>query len=331
MGYIESVRETSFTQKAAANDWWKFRNPIKQDELFTDEFIKLLQQLKTSIMSSKGEVSREFKGLTIYYNPEFNIIRVGFKDSDIPFNVQLDPQGNIKEINFFKGRDYFVDAFMKLRQNGVIRESFDLSRVGISENDLKVYKQNLERLQRAEHFISEKNDPLWHSKLPSPNNLSTESTRVIGQREALIITNPKKEDAIYTFGAGPCSVVVAIERNPISGNVQKIGLAHVDALTDPYSVNAFLYSFTNPEVYLISGDRTTVMNFLPLMLANGIAPVKIDLDTTGERSDAVAIDGNGNIYWGDNYSLNEKLKVTPLGTLIIPGRLLIKHEKHDVK
>jgi len=125
-----------------------------------------------------------------------------------------------------------------------------------------------------------------------------DSSQTVYQREARIISQPKENDVLYTFGASTCSIIVAVEKDG-SGKVEQIGLAHIDYSTSERSICYFYSKFTNPEIYIISGDKRVVERVVRNIDKRSIKGMNI----SEKRNDAAGIDGNGTLYYGINYNL----------------------------
>ncbi len=126
-------------------------------------------------------------------------------------------------------------------------------------------------------------------------------TVMVFQDEAIILKSGRGVDGLYTFGACPCAILVAVSKD-LFGNVKKVCMAHVDGLILPDQIEKSLriVKLGAPilEVYIIGGNKVTSANVLEGCEGLG-AQIKFfcaNLDCS--RVDAAAVDAEGVVYYG---------------------------------
>ena len=87
---------------------------------------------------------------------------------------------------------------------------------------------------------------------------TSQNTVTVLQGEGRFIQPDSNTNGMYTFGAGPCLVLVAVSKNA-EGEVIRVGLAHIDAATPKSSITTFLNRAKGDsidlEVSIISGEK----------------------------------------------------------------------------
>lgn len=247
--------------------------------------------------------SVKYDDFRVYYDTKYNIIRITLNGNpNMPVNFSLDETGKVSTI-MENSREELVTHLSLLREKGIIKK--DLQELGIERSEVDGAKQKYDRMEETRGWIYSNNENIDIGSLPSTHELTGDNVNFVYQGEAQIWSHPKEGDALYTMGAGPCSVLIMVERNPVTGNVNKIGMAHIDAVTSSQSIRNFYANFENAEVRIISGELGTVTKIIGVIPPEDREKIRMNVDLHGERPDAVAIDHSGSIYYGHNPTFNE--------------------------
>jgi hypothetical protein len=134
---------------------------------------------------------------------------------------------------------------------------------------------------------------------------------ILQGRAAVLEATNTRYDAIYTFAAGPCPIL-AISAKGNCGKVEKVGLAHIDAMVNKYDIVRLLNSqFANLELEITiiggaEGARNTIIDGVNRFNGNGKGTAKIKYSNTDRggrdmrKPDCAAIGKDGTIYYGKN-------------------------------
>jgi len=250
---------------------------------------------------------------SLQYDKEFNVIRLqNYKDplNSVAINFWLNDDGKIREISSV-GKDSRSGLVVPLIEvEGIFLKKYAIATLGIDENERNQVTADAEKSKSLAIEFGSLNG-MNLQELSSSYQYSGKNTKGVIQGSAAIIKPEGKTDGLYTFGAGPCSVVIAVSRD-FSGKIIAVGMAHVDALTETNSIARFLNMVkgTGPndlEVSIISGEANTALKIYELARQEKIAFLNCDLD--GQRSDAVTVGKDGTIYYGDrpNFNNNQKM------------------------
>jgi hypothetical protein len=126
-------------------------------------------------------------------------------------------------------------------------------------------------------------------------------THILVQGEACFIPANAKMAGLFTFGAGPCSILIVTARNRAKENPAMIGAGHIDSyVTDQALDNFFaqVANFRKVEVSVIGGCAETAEQILQAAKRAHAKPVFVAPNLDESRIDDAAIDKLGNIYYG---------------------------------
>lgn len=221
--------------------------------------------------------------VSFYLNEDGQIFRIGDlrNGPDAATLAEIESVGILKEGSLTQ---YF----------GITATEIEQARHAQRERDI-----DLQRLQRDEL-----------GTLPPIYNFrgNVESTVTVLQGQGHFINPEGSLDGLYTFGAGPCSIVITVAKSASEGKVVNVGMAHVDANTPEESLVNYLTQSkidddNSLEIYVISGEDHTALTINSAIEATGLEITFANIDQSGDRSDAAAVDVNGNVFYGENMSL----------------------------
>lgn len=162
----------------------------------------------------------------------------------------------------------------------------------LSEYEKSQMRIEQKKTQELEEMLSEKT-----KYAPFHNN----KVWAVGMREELILDSSENSQCIGTFGLGPCIGVALISKK--DGKVNRVGLTHVDALTDLQSLEGFVYNATKEAdevgIVMISSEnkRAAAQKILKQILINPElkAKAKVTSELNGPTSFAVNLT-TGSVY-----------------------------------
>ena len=116
--------------------------------------------------------------------------------------------------------------------------------------------------EKNAYETQQKIDRKWDEKLnnkPQYQKFYPENkVFAVGMREELILETSKQPEFIGTYGMGPCIGVAIISKNK-EGAVTRVGLTHIDALTELESLGGFVYKSSKDadslDVVMISSEN----------------------------------------------------------------------------
>ncbi len=116
--------------------------------------------------------------------------------------------------------------------------------------------------EKNAYETQQKIDRKWDEKLnnkPQYQKFYPENkVFAVGMREELILETSKQPEFIGTYGMGPCIGVAIISKNK-EGEVTRVGLTHIDALTELESLGSFVYKSSKDadslDVVMISSEN----------------------------------------------------------------------------
>jgi hypothetical protein len=140
------------------------------------------------------------------------------------------------------------------------------------------------------------------NSLKSSSEYSGRKTVMVMQDEAKIMSyGSMGVDGLYTFGAAPCSIVIAVSKNS-SDAIQNVGMAHVDALIPKEQIMQYLnrvrQTSENLEVYVLSGTKELSLRIIESCEQSGAQIKFFCADFWGKRSDAAIVSSTGVVYYG---------------------------------
>ncbi|MCX7228174.1 MAG: hypothetical protein NTW15_04030 [Burkholderiales bacterium] len=281
---------------------------IKGAELFPENFIDKIQASESVRLSDniKGELDREYNAVRFYIGkyPDMNVM-----------SFFMNKTGEVTEVfDLNDGPD--AATLAQISAAGGLRPEA-LGKLGFNQDDVAAAgARNRERKERLASLQVDSVDRLPSSYMYGGNE---KNTATVLQGDARIIRPGGSTEGLYTFDAGPCSIVVAVASD-VNGQVTQVGMAHVDASTPRQSLSMFLNQTRGAaatlNVHVISGETETALRVHDSIRLSGATIKFADIDPDGSRGDAVVVDKRGKVFYGYRMglaSINEQeLKVMAL-------------------
>lgn len=280
--------------------------------------------------ASKGEQVRVSDDLMFKLDRTYNVAR--FEYGKYPnlntVNMWLNPAGTqVTRIDNINGEP-IAASLARIAEGGGL-SSDALTKLGLSQDVIAEARQKT--IKDRELLNSLTAGDL--DKLPNSYEYkgAKENTDTVLQGEAVIIdpsANPNFQ-GLYTFGAGPCAVLTLVSRNK-DGSVNRVALAHIDSGVSERDLNALIMQVDSPgttvTANLISGEAQTAQRIGNVLQDRKVPLSFANVDSDGSRSDAVLIDRNGRVYYGERSDLvNTKpgeMDSVALGRQFVPGSQL---------
>jgi hypothetical protein len=268
---------------------------LAANEVFTEKFLTDLN-LNQKVKLDDAVVAK--------YEKEYNVIRVylGRYPDVNTVNFWLDEKGRVNKISDLRGGPE-VATLDQIVKNGWIKPEV-LSTLGVTEAEIS--DSRALDLQNQERLAILRSGSLSEFPRTSKYTGNRDNTQTVLQGEAHFISPNGKTEGLYTFGAGPCAVVVVVARG-IDNQVSKLGMAHLDGATPITSIQDFLRQAGNGdeklEVYLISGERETALRIDKAISQKEGAKLVFARIDDGSISDAVLVDKTGRVYYGERMDL----------------------------
>ncbi|MCX8166343.1 MAG: hypothetical protein N3E37_00620 [Candidatus Micrarchaeota archaeon] len=300
---------------------------IVLDQVFNFNFRLTNKQrlTRTKLLSGDNlEISCDY---LLRYDFNLNKIRVLGRNSrnGLVIAFILDDELKIKAIrrydcHKFSEYEHCLDALQDLCHVGILKKDL-FKMLGITEWELNYSKNLVLYEQRLLSEIEELNKVgPGISKLASILLVKDQKPFIVLQGMGVILDiNNDIYDGLYTFDACPCLILIvkAFDR---SGDLKKIGLAHIDSLVTEDDILLFLNRLSNYnlEFSIISGEVNRVLLVYKILKQKGYSDSIrfFDADLDGSRSDAIYLDKEGTVYYGDNYSWNMEVDLTKV---VSPG------------
>jgi len=226
-------------------------------------------------------------------------------------------------------RDECRNAFMNLPKDKQSKIFDILGLPPLSEYERSRMRIQQEETKRLEEMLAEK---------PKYAPFHGNQVLGVGMRKELILESSEASQYIGTLGLGPCIGVALISKK--DGKVNRVGVTHIDALTDLNSIESFVYRATKDAdevgIVMISSqnERTAAQKILKSILINPKlrAKAKVASELDGSTSFAVNL-ATGSVYKdipANCFVGVEKANVLELG---VPGPLksseLYQKEKRE--
>lgn len=216
-------------------------------------------------------------------------LRIKFEEKVKQFN----------QYNLSESDDYsllIVKSYFELKQRNIKLD------VLISEIQNRV-EEKISKLANFSKFNKGKLENLRKSA-DYPHGL----TGLVRQGEAAFISKSSrsKEIGLYTARAEMCSIVVTVSRDE-NGEISAVGLSHVDPGTEDEELKKLFVTarkYGKVEISIVSGTLFKSQNLFDIASLYGKV-VFVNCDINGERDDALAVDKNGNLYYGENKRLDK--------------------------
>jgi len=231
------------------------------------------------------------------------LVRFYSNENEITNIVYFDVEESKIQLIWDESKKYEQSIFVKnMLEMWLCKEScLDFKK--IEEENINNKKRYEEQQKENEYIKKNNNGNLWDFEYPE--KLDLKNTFVVGQGEGIIIKEPSEGQWLYTFGAGPCSIVIVSDPD-----TWQIGLAHVDALCTETSVLNFLTAAwfdDNSEITIISWDQKTTNIVVDPRIQNRINFMNCDLSWWGRNDAAWIMISNGKpviVYWENTNIIN---------------------------
>ncbi len=215
-----------------------------------------------------------------------------------------DKQENIIRISTASGANLEDSVARVISAGGLKREAiaklgFDNKAVDKMAKEQRETKKALELLQTGDL-----------NKLPNSAKYpgTKTNTENVVQGEAIIIDLKGNKDlaGLCTFDAGPCSALILTSKNK-DGSLKKIALAHIDDVVKEQDIKSLVTRMGDDPALttatIISGHATVASVVQRALNQTGIKIAFANIDPEGDRSDAVAVDRQGTVYYGERPDL----------------------------
>jgi len=162
-----------------------------------------------------------------------------------------------------------------------------------------IQRQAGSELDLVDDFMAVNHSPL--DRLDAPDRLEPSRLRAVGQGEAIVLVPGGRTWGLSTTDAENCAIVAVIATSPGSPASTRIGLAHLDPMTNPDRFEDFLRrAATTPEetrIHLVSGAGLLGPRVYAACRRYGQVAF-INCDVAGDRADALTVSRNGRSYYG---------------------------------
>ncbi len=169
--------------------------------------------------------------------------------------------------------------------------------------------------------------PKGLDRLKNSSEYSEDNTVFVCQHEAAILdARISSVKGLYTSGAGSCAILIAIQKDPKTNDVGRVGMAHIDVFIDSEQIAHFLDEVKGAnghlEVYVIGGEKRVVSCIAE---ACGDSKAQIKCRTANlqqNREDSAIVDCTGTVYYGKRKDLDalfDKEKMKRMVPEIIKG------------
>ena len=185
-----------------------------------------------------------------------------FTSTDFRISVTTNERPNLRHCYIYQGDEMLCclrgnisdnQIFDKISFTGLIKDD--------TRNDCRIAFSSLPEEKRDKIFdvlefspmsdwekqayeTQQKIDREWDKKLNTKPQYQTfyngNKVFAVGMREELILDTGKQPEFIGTYGMGPCIGVAIISKDK-EGKVNRVGLTHIDALTELKSLRGFVY------------------------------------------------------------------------------------------
>jgi hypothetical protein len=316
--YRPDVREIFGESPLIEQQKQRFHNlVIPSKDVFHNDFRSKFQSEETIKFSDNisGNFDKEYNAVRFYLGkyPDSNTV-----------SFYLNERGEVSRIGDLRGGPDAATLAEIMSAGGLNPEV--LGKLGVTESEIESAKAL--QLERQKNLALLEKDSLSLLPHSSTYNGTSQNTSTVLQGQAQFIRPDGSTNGIYTFGAGPCSVLVAVAKDQ-NGVVTQVGMAHIDAVTPKDSINSFLNQTKekgqNLEVYLISGEDNTALLINESVKETSANLVFSNIDRDGARPDAVVVDKNGKVSYGERMELaNVNTEEMQLVAIIrqIPGQPL---------
>ncbi len=282
---------------------------------------------------AKGEHVKLPGDVEAMYDEKYNVYRfyVGKGDGMSVVNLWLNKdKSSVEKINTDKDAYKDLNLSIIAKAGGIKPEV--LNTVGIK-------KEDLEKIVAQQKADKEVLDQLQTGDLEKlPNSLkyagTKENTTTVLQGQAVIadLKNNKEIQGLFTFGAGPCSILM-LQSIGKDGKPEKIAMAHLDGATKPQDINALIAMLGDPKnvsATVISGQSDLALQVGNALKKSGVKTEFANVDVNGERSDQAIIDRNGKVYYGMRQDL-VKVKNQEMDALVMQRMIAVGSQNPSIR
>ena len=177
------------------------------------------------------------------------------------------------------------------------------------EEKQSIWKTTEDAVRLNQEFLNKNNGNL--SSLPSFVKFKGERVAEAYVNEAVFFDPRKaKTDGLYTYGAAECILIVASVKNPYSGEIENIGLTHLNSFllkNNIGNLEEFFKKLTEKthgsvEISILSGGSIAALSVFETCKKFGeIKFMNFDFENDKMRVDAAIVDKQGNVYHRAGY------------------------------
>jgi hypothetical protein len=317
----------TLTRRGCKVTYWDFNRSIDLHDLKKDLIMAAAQstiscddplvpvsEFNNEIFNTKGEIK---KGHGVSGHRTDSAIHMSFSLSDMSY-VSIHIGINGSEITSISNKNKTEakinpEIFIYLIEKEILKPSI-LEKMGVSHMDILAAQSqmalNIDNLKKLkQNNIDE---------LDSINNYSSQADRtvVVLQRQAHILAaDCTNKEGLYTFGAGPCAIVIGVAKNN-SGQVTRVGMAHVDAVVGEASLRNYFSQMRGNEetleISILGGEPVTAKRVLHAADQDGMSIIFSDANLDGSRTDNAAVDIQGKIFYGGRSDIERSVDSTAL-------------------
>jgi len=193
--------------------------------------------------------------------------------ADTEFTVRYSEGKGQRAFSIYKGTNYICTLLGNI-SNDMVSYKWPEEQVSLRRELMLLPKDRRDKALKAfdlrpadkgeEEYYSAKQSIMQQldnkPKLFDFRTQSGDKVYFVGMREELILDSTDKPELIGTFGLGPCIGVALVSKK--GDKVYRVGLTHIDALTDLKSVWPFVYNTVKDsdsfDVVMISSENDRV-------------------------------------------------------------------------
>ena len=321
------VKKVANTEDAKAAVEWICKK-LRQTEGFETECVEIQQTFEEVLESQKHplnvcglweleelvepqSLARLMKGETVqkepwsaYFDKTSSSIRMRRDVPEITLSIQVESDQEIAtSLNFYRAisRPEFAGCVLELEELGIFRPG-SAYMLGFFPSELSTGRQIVEKTKNFERV--NKDDI---NSLKTCSEYTGGKTEVVLQNDALIMEPGKGVDGLYTFGANPCAILIAVSKEQ-TGIVKRAGMAHIDAMINAEQIAQFLNEVKQEredlEVHIIGGCKEIALCIFESCEGAGAQIKFCSANLKESRVDAAIVDIQGTVYYGNREDLN---------------------------
>ncbi|MBI2335459.1 MAG: hypothetical protein HYU97_01695 [Deltaproteobacteria bacterium] len=259
------------------------------EDLFSPDILNAIRNKKEIV---KG-------GFRVHHDAQYQVLRINNAHGwDLVFNIWLDGEGKVSRVSRDDSSDRgkFTQAIIDIESDKIFLPG-TAQRFGINPEDISKAAES----KKLGAELTQINTSDLNS-LPSSFEYQQPNTIGVLQGDARFLNPTGKIDGLYTMGAGPCAILIAVSRDS-GGHVTNIGMAHIDGMVREQYIDSFFQRLgqndkNTIEIHVISGDEDIAFRILKAS-QNASATIRFfNADFHGDRSDAAIVDREGKVYYG---------------------------------